>query len=95
MARRKYPFYRPVSHRVTDKYRGAFAGFFYDTFNSLIGLGILWMIAFFFARWMSLQDATADPITFAQWSDWTFNGIVFPILGFVRDLAVSVVSGAF
>ena len=75
MARRRYPFYKPVSHRIYDSARRDVSNFFYNAIALLFHFFLLWigwfafMVFFFephqapsFVEYVSGTVAIIEPI---------------------------------
>lgn len=80
MARRKYPFYRPVGHRTADKVRNSVASTFHGWITTAWGLFILWVGIFILLKVVEYNDPNPqNVISFGEYLQGTWN-IIEPIL---------------
>lgn len=84
MARRRHPFFKPVSHRVADNARRDFSNWIYNKLLGIFNLFILWL--FFYAGLLFLME---DPISFKEYVDGTMM-IITPIFTFISELVVTL-----
>lgn len=102
MARRKHPWYKPVNHRVTDKYRGVFANAIYSTINLAITFVVVW-----FGAWIAIRGLTSwsnktnaetggkivDQWSFADWVSMTMEYIINPAIEIIKVVFQAIVEG--
>lgn len=84
MARRRHPFFKPVSHRVADNARRDISNWIYNKLLGIFNLFILWL--FFYAGLLFLME---DPISFKEYVDGTMM-IITPIFTFISELVVTL-----
>ena len=85
MARRRHPFYKPVSHRVADSARRDISNLFYDLLSKGVWLIVVWIGIF--AMMIFLQS---DAPTFQEYLDGTMDVLV-PIFKLIGQ----IISGLF
>lgn len=79
MARRRYPFYKPVSHRVYDSARRDISNVVYDALTVLFHLFLLWIG--FFAFMVFFFEPHQVP-SFGEYLNGTI-AIIKPIIQFI------------
>lgn len=97
MARRKYPFYSPVSYRTADKVRGGVAGWIYDKLSFVWGLFILWIGLFVALKAVEMAathngKVVTNPLKFSDYAEATWVKVLEPIFNVISALIHTIIT---